>query len=111
MPRRILQSDLPSKAFAWGDRYQCVSIDLCLPSPQSLWPMQASLRRSDETPVIVIDIRVVNLPWVRMREPIGEQKLLDRDSFNDGRLKLPAPNGEQLAFRKRLCKPNEVQRT
>src|SRR5258708_3185618 len=73
--------------------------------------LHSSLRRSDETPVIIIDIRVVNLPWVRMREPIGEQKLLDRDSFSDGRLKLPAPNGEQLAFRKRLCKPNEVQRT
>jgi hypothetical protein len=46
-----------------------------------------------------------------MREPIGEQELLDRNSFNDGRLKLPVPNGEYLAFGERLRKPNEVQRT
>jgi hypothetical protein len=41
-----------------------------------------------------MDVRLVGLSWVRMREPIGEQKLLDRDAFDEGGLKLPASNSE-----------------
>jgi len=64
------------------------------------------MRASDESPVIIIDVRIVGLSRVRMWESICEQKLLDRDPFNDGSLNLPASNGEYFAFRKRLRKPN-----
>jgi hypothetical protein len=43
-----------------------------------------------------------------MWEPIGEQELLDRNPFDDGRLKLTVPNGEHPALRKGLRKPKEV---
>jgi hypothetical protein len=35
-----------------------------------------------------------------MGEPVGEQELLDRDPLDDGGLKFPATDDEQLTFRK-----------
>jgi len=43
-----------------------------------------------------------------MWKPIGEQELLDRNSFDDGGLELTVPDGEYRALRKRSRKPKKV---